>query len=239
MTEMRRMTISLPDELDRRILELRKDDRFSRCSYSEIVRQVLDHGFSMLADKKGREREKQNSFLGKAAGACLMDFSDYIFVRSADDLSLKSSDQSNDCNDERTDCNNIVSDPLSHRKAAATLFLNSGRLPFRLITAAGDALFQFSLSAHFITSAVEKTEEITGGGRLRLFIVETVGGCEPKLCGCEFFLPTVFEERIDLIERHYNFGGDDCILLWGAQNHLLLVLVDVIEGIQLFKFFCG
>lgn len=53
MTEMRRMTISLPDELDRRILELRKDDRFSRCSYSEIVRQVLDHGFSMLADKKG------------------------------------------------------------------------------------------------------------------------------------------------------------------------------------------
>lgn len=53
MTEMRRMTVSLPDELDKRIMELKKDDRFIRCSYSEIVRQLLDHGFSMLeADKE-------------------------------------------------------------------------------------------------------------------------------------------------------------------------------------------
>lgn len=53
MTEMRRMTISLPEELDRRILELKKDDRFVRCSYSEIVRQVLDHGFAMFTEEKG------------------------------------------------------------------------------------------------------------------------------------------------------------------------------------------
>lgn len=43
MTDMRRITIALPDEIDRRILELRKDDRFVRCSYAEIVRQLLEH----------------------------------------------------------------------------------------------------------------------------------------------------------------------------------------------------
>lgn len=45
MTNMRRVTIALPDGMDERILELRKDDRFVRCSYSEIARQILDLGF--------------------------------------------------------------------------------------------------------------------------------------------------------------------------------------------------
>lgn len=44
MTEMRRMTISIPNELDKRLLALRKDDRFTRCSYSEIVRRMLEQG---------------------------------------------------------------------------------------------------------------------------------------------------------------------------------------------------
>lgn len=44
MTDMRRITIALPDEIDRKILELRKDDRFVRCSYAEIVRQILERG---------------------------------------------------------------------------------------------------------------------------------------------------------------------------------------------------
>lgn len=44
MTEMRRITIALPDEIDRRILELRKDDRFVRLSYAEIVRRLLEKG---------------------------------------------------------------------------------------------------------------------------------------------------------------------------------------------------
>jgi len=55
MTDMRRMTISMPDELDRRILELRKDDRFARCSYSEIVRQMLDQGFAALDAERPRD----------------------------------------------------------------------------------------------------------------------------------------------------------------------------------------
>lgn len=55
MTEMRRMTISLPDELDKKILELRKDERFVRCSYSEIVRQLLDDGFAMRAAERSMD----------------------------------------------------------------------------------------------------------------------------------------------------------------------------------------
>lgn len=41
MTDMRRGTIAVPDNLDAMILGLRKQDRFVRCSYAEIVRQLL------------------------------------------------------------------------------------------------------------------------------------------------------------------------------------------------------
>lgn len=44
MTDMRRVTIPLPDELDRRILELKKDDKYIRLSYAEVVRQLLVRG---------------------------------------------------------------------------------------------------------------------------------------------------------------------------------------------------
>lgn len=55
MTDMRRITVSLPDELDKRILELKKDDRFIRCSYSEIVRRLLDDGFSVQAAERAQD----------------------------------------------------------------------------------------------------------------------------------------------------------------------------------------
>ena len=53
MTEMRRGTISLPDDLDKRILKLRKTNRFIRVSYSEIVRQLLLKGLE--SERKGKE----------------------------------------------------------------------------------------------------------------------------------------------------------------------------------------
>lgn len=52
MTDMRRVTVSLPDNLDKRILDLRKDDRFARCSYSELVRKMLDRGFAKLETER-------------------------------------------------------------------------------------------------------------------------------------------------------------------------------------------
>ena len=54
MTDMKRVTISLPENIDKRILELRKDDRFVRCSYSEIVRQILEQGLESAKAAAGR-----------------------------------------------------------------------------------------------------------------------------------------------------------------------------------------
>lgn len=50
MTGMRRITISLPERLDRRILELRRQEQFLRCSYAEIVRQVLEWGLAQAEE---------------------------------------------------------------------------------------------------------------------------------------------------------------------------------------------
>lgn len=47
MTDMRRITIALPDDIDRRIVELRKTDEFTRLSYAEIVRRLLERGLSV------------------------------------------------------------------------------------------------------------------------------------------------------------------------------------------------
>lgn len=49
MTEMKRVTVSLPEALDREILELRKDDRYIRCTYSEVVRQLLLSGLEAIS----------------------------------------------------------------------------------------------------------------------------------------------------------------------------------------------
>jgi hypothetical protein len=51
MTDMRRITIALPDSIDRKILELKKEDRFLRCSYAEVVRWVLEHGLEIEAER--------------------------------------------------------------------------------------------------------------------------------------------------------------------------------------------
>lgn len=51
MTDMRRVTIAIPDDLDKRILELKKDDRFVRGSYAEVVRQILERGLSVVNDR--------------------------------------------------------------------------------------------------------------------------------------------------------------------------------------------
>lgn len=55
MTDMRRVTISLPDEIDKAILSLRKDDKFARCSYAELVRILLERG---LASKTAEHNRK-------------------------------------------------------------------------------------------------------------------------------------------------------------------------------------
>ena len=49
MTEMKRVTVAIPDELDQRILDLKKSGS-GRESYSEIVRQILDKGLASICE---------------------------------------------------------------------------------------------------------------------------------------------------------------------------------------------
>lgn len=53
VTDMKRVTVSIPEEIDKKILELRKEDRFIRCSYGEIVRQVLLAGLEAKTRNAG------------------------------------------------------------------------------------------------------------------------------------------------------------------------------------------
>lgn len=57
MTEMKRVTISLPDELDKRILSLKKSDKFIRSSYAEIARYLLEIGLNSKTQET-KEPEK-------------------------------------------------------------------------------------------------------------------------------------------------------------------------------------
>lgn len=46
MTGMRRVTISVPETMDKRLLALRRKKEFERLSYSEIVRRMVELGMS-------------------------------------------------------------------------------------------------------------------------------------------------------------------------------------------------
>ena len=57
---MRRVTIVIPNSLNEKILELKKDDRFVRCSYAAIARQLLENGLLAMAAQE-QSREQSNS----------------------------------------------------------------------------------------------------------------------------------------------------------------------------------
>lgn len=46
MTNMKRTTVSFPAELTERIFALRRDDRYVRYSYSELIRQLVEKGLA-------------------------------------------------------------------------------------------------------------------------------------------------------------------------------------------------
>lgn len=54
MTNMKRTSVSFPDELYNRIFELRKDDRFTRYSYSDLVRMLAEYGLNMVREETKR-----------------------------------------------------------------------------------------------------------------------------------------------------------------------------------------
>ena len=53
MTDMKRITVAFPEEIDQAVYELRKDDRFVRCSYSEIIRKMVALGIE--AEKAAKD----------------------------------------------------------------------------------------------------------------------------------------------------------------------------------------
>ena len=55
MTDMKRVTISVTDSIDKKVVSLRKYDRFVRCSYSELVRMLLEVGLSEV--ERGRTKK--------------------------------------------------------------------------------------------------------------------------------------------------------------------------------------
>lgn len=46
----KRLSINLPPELDRAVLDLRKTEEYCRCSYVEIIRVLMAEGAKALAD---------------------------------------------------------------------------------------------------------------------------------------------------------------------------------------------
>lgn len=52
MTNMRRVTVCLPESVDKGILSLRKTDEYVNCTYGEIVRRLLVKGLEEFEEKE-------------------------------------------------------------------------------------------------------------------------------------------------------------------------------------------
>lgn len=52
MSGLKRMSISIPEEMENKIVEMRKTDKFCRCSYAEIIRQLLEAGVKKIEENK-------------------------------------------------------------------------------------------------------------------------------------------------------------------------------------------
>ncbi len=51
MNVAKRMSITIPAEMEQAIVDLRKTDRFCRASYAEIIREVLSVGLNSVEKK--------------------------------------------------------------------------------------------------------------------------------------------------------------------------------------------
>ncbi|MCD8368288.1 MAG: hypothetical protein LUC48_09750 [Clostridiales bacterium] len=46
MTETRRITISIPADIEAKLIELRKTDEFCRMSWAELIRTMIERGLN-------------------------------------------------------------------------------------------------------------------------------------------------------------------------------------------------
>ena len=54
MTEMKRMSISLPKDIEQAIIDLRKKVEYCKCSYAEIIRTLIVAGLNSSESEKTR-----------------------------------------------------------------------------------------------------------------------------------------------------------------------------------------
>lgn len=52
MTEMKRFSLCIPEEMDERIIKLKMTEKYCRCSYAEIVRQLIKEALAHQHDKE-------------------------------------------------------------------------------------------------------------------------------------------------------------------------------------------
>ena len=53
MTDLKRLAIAVPPELETAIYDMRAKDEFRRLSISEIVRRLIEAGLAAYAEKRG------------------------------------------------------------------------------------------------------------------------------------------------------------------------------------------
>lgn len=56
MTEMKRITVSFPEDLEKRIYQLRKKEKYVKCSYSELVRILVEAGLEAGIDECNKQK---------------------------------------------------------------------------------------------------------------------------------------------------------------------------------------
>lgn len=54
MTDMKRITISVPEDMEDAIYNLREQDEYRRCSKSEMIRRLVEMGLKAEARKRNR-----------------------------------------------------------------------------------------------------------------------------------------------------------------------------------------
>ena len=54
MTNMRIISCAIPEEIDRKILDLKKSPEFERCTYSEVLRRIILLGIDTKFRTEGK-----------------------------------------------------------------------------------------------------------------------------------------------------------------------------------------
>lgn len=52
MTDMKRLSVSIPEDISNALYDLRKTDEYVKCSYAELIRVILRKGLNLEDESK-------------------------------------------------------------------------------------------------------------------------------------------------------------------------------------------